>query len=97
MIALPVDDGQQTQGAGEEHRADERQPEHEFVRDHLRGGAQAAEQRVAVPGGIAAENDAVHPDTAERQDQQQADIEIGQEEVDVLGGEGDIRRPAERE
>ena len=71
--------------AGAEDDADEREAEGELVADHLRGGAERAEQRVLVVRRPAGERDAVDADGGDAEDDEQADVDVGDlEEVDAL-------------
>ena len=89
----------QAERAGQHEDADQRQAEDDLVGDDLGGGAEAAEERVAVGRGVGAEDDAVDPDRAEGEDEEGPDVEIGGEEVDLApedldrAAEGDDRRP----
>src|SRR5690606_21468122 len=82
--------------------ANQREPQHDLVGDHLGGGAEPTEQGVAVRGGPGSEDDAVHAGGADREDEQGADVEIGDVEVDVAAeeldgaAEGDHRRRQQR-
>ena len=75
---------------GAEDHSYQRQPEREFVADHLRGGAERAEERVLAVGAPARESDAVDADAGDAEDDQQTDVEVRDlEEVDAVHhGEG---------
>jgi len=60
--ALLLDYGVEVERAGDEHDADERQAQAEFVGDHLRRRAQAAHQAVLRVGRPAGERYAVDAD-----------------------------------
>ncbi len=82
---LAVDDVAQVERAGAEHDADQREAERELVADDLRGGAQRAEQRVLVVRRPAGERDAVDADGGDAEDDQQADVDVGDlEDVDAV-------------
>ena len=71
--------------AGAKDDADQRKPERELVADHLGAGAQRAEQRILVVRGPAGERDAVDADRGDAEDDQQADIEVGDlEHIDAV-------------
>ena len=98
---LGDDDVAQAERAGQDEDADQGEPEDDLVGDDLRGRAEPAEQRVAVGRGVGAEDDAVDADRAEGEDEEGADVEVGDEEVDVAaedldraaeGDHGDARR-----
>ena len=57
--------------------ADEREAEGQLVADHLRGGAERAEQRELVVRRPAGERDAVDADGGDAEDDQQADVDVG--------------------
>ena len=61
----------------EEHRR-EGQAHRDLVGDHLRAGAQPAEQRVGRAGGPAGQHDAVDADRGDRQDEEHRDRQVGQ-------------------
>src|SRR6185503_15453771 len=50
----------------------------QFVADHLRGAAQAAQKRVLVVGSPAAERDAIDAHGGNREDDEQTDIDVGE-------------------
>ena len=89
---LGADDIAQAKRAGAKDDADQRKAEGEFVGDHLRGGAQAAEQGELVIRAPARERDAVDADRRDAKDDQKADIDVRDiEHVDA----GDAVRRAE--
>ena len=55
-----------------------RERHRQLVADHLRRAAQSAQQRVLVVRSPAGERDAVNAHRGERQDEQHADVQIGQ-------------------
>src|SRR5229473_5591925 len=59
-VGLSVNDVAQAELSGHEQHADYGHGEREFVADHLRGAAQAAEQRIFVVGGPSGEGETVH-------------------------------------
>ena len=64
--------------------ADQREAEGELVADDLGGGAERAEERVLVVRAPAGERDAVDADGGDAEDDEQADVEVGDlEEVDA--------------
>ena len=84
MGGLAVDDVAQAERLGAQHDADQREAEGELVADHLRGGAERAEQRVLVVRGPAGERDAVDADGGDAEDDEQADVEVGDvEDIDA--------------
>ena len=62
---------------GAEDDADQREAKGELVADHLRGGAEAAEERELVVRRPAGERDAVDADRRDAEDDEQADVEVG--------------------
>ena len=88
--------------AGVEEHRDEGQAHRDLVGDHLRRGAQGAQQRVGGARGPSGEHDAVDADRGDRQDVEHRDREVGQlqrgdhaEDRD-LGTERDDRQGQER-
>ena len=55
----------------------EAQPHRDLVGDHLRAGPEAAEQRVLAVGRPARERDAVDAQRADREDEEEADRQVG--------------------
>ena len=85
MRRLDVDDVAEPQRAGSDDDADERETECELVAHHLGAGAQSTEQRVFVVRRPAGERDAINADGGDAENDQQADIEIGNlKHVDAL-------------
>src|ERR1700690_1190011 len=67
----------QTEASRDDQGSDKRQPERDFVADHLRAGTQATEQRVLIIGGPAGERDSVNAHRSNAEYNQQADVEVG--------------------
>ena len=85
MGGLAVDDVAQVERLGAEDDADQREAERELVADHLRGGAEGAEQGELVVRRPAGERDAVDADGGDAEDDEQADVEVGDlEHIDAL-------------
>ena len=83
---LLLDDDAQVERAGAQDDADEREAEGKLVADELRGGAQRAEQRVLVVRRPAGEGDAVDADGGDAEDDEQADVDVGDlKEVEAVG------------
>ena len=104
---LLLDDDAEIERAGAQNDADEREAEGELVADQLRRGAQRAEQRVLVVRRPAGERDAVDADGGDAENDEQADVDVGDfKEVEAVGadagraegndGDGD-ERAAERD
>ena len=82
---LLLDDDAQVERLRAQHHADQREAQRQFVADQLRGGAQRAEQRVLVVRRPAGERDAVDADGGDAENDQQADVDIGDlEEVHAI-------------
>ena len=77
MRRLAVDDVAQAERLRAENNADQREAKREFVADHLRGSAEAAEQGELVVRRPARERDAVDADRRDAEDDKQADVEVG--------------------
>ena len=71
------DDLPQAECSRDQYHADNREAERELVTDHLCGGAQTAEQRKLAVRRPAGESDAVHTKRGDRQDEEHADVEVG--------------------
>ena len=56
-------------------------PMRELVADHLRGAADAAEERILRIRRPAGEHDAVNADAGDREDEEQADVHIGDDHL----------------
>ena len=85
MRRLAVHDVAQAQRAGAEHDADQREAESQLVADHLRAGAQRAQQGILVVRRPAGERNAVDADRGDTEDHQQADVEVGDlEQIDAV-------------
>ena len=74
---LRVDDLAQVEAAGLEHDAHQREAHEHFVADHLRRRAHAADQRVLAVRRPAGEHHAVGAHRRHREEDQQADREVG--------------------
>ena len=61
-----------------QQRRGDRHRHGQLVADHLRRAAQAAEQRILIVRRPAGQRDAVHAHAGEAQDEQHADVEIGE-------------------
>ncbi len=104
---LLLDDDAQIERAGAENDADEREAERQFVADELRRGAERAEQGVFVVRRPAGEGDAVDAHGSDAENDEQADVDVGDlEEIEAVrahagraeGNDGDgDERAAERE
>ena len=82
---LLLDDDAQIERSGAEHDADQREAERQFVADELRRGAQRAEQGVFVVRRPAGESDAVDADGSDAENDEQADVDIGDfKEIDAV-------------
>ena len=90
--ACAADDLRRRHRAGVEEDRDDRQPHRDLVADHLRGAAQAAEQRVRRARGPAGQHDAVHAHRRAGEDDQDADRGVGQLQRRALA-EDAHRRP----
>ncbi len=77
MSALAVDDVAEREGLGAKDDADQRKAEGELVADHLGGGTEAAEEGELVVRGPAGEGDAVDADGGDTEDDEEADVEVG--------------------
>ncbi len=77
MGGLVVDNIAQAEGAGKQHDADQREAEGKFIADQLSTGAQCAEERVLVVRGPAGERNSIDPYPGNSQQNQQADIYVG--------------------
>ena len=74
-----------------QHDAEHGQRQRDLVRDELRARAHRAEQRELRLRRPAADDGAVDPDRAEREDQDQADRDVGDLTVDLVAED---RQPA---
>ena len=97
---LRLDDRRGRHRPGVEEDRGEGGAHRDLVGDHLRAGAQAAEQRVRRAGGPAGQHDAVDADRGHREDVEHRDRQVGQlhrgavaEDRDLVAGraEGDHR------
>ena len=78
VARLGIDDRGQVHAAGRDQHADQGEAHRDFVADHLRRGAQRAEDGVLRVRRPAAEDDAVHAHRGHRQQRKQAGIDVGQ-------------------
>src|ERR1700722_2527401 len=85
--ALMAADGLQVEGAVSHDDGENREAEGDFVGNHLRGGADAAEQGETVIGGPSAEGNAVNADADGSEDIERADVEIGRLQVDGIAAD----------
>ncbi len=74
---LAVDDVAKAKGLCAKYDADKRKAECELVADHLRGGAKAAKESELVVRRPAGERDAVDADRGDAEDDEQADVDVG--------------------
>ena len=74
---LAVDDVAKAERSCAENDADERKAQGELVADHLRGSAEAAEESELIVRRPAGECDAVDADGGDAEDDEQADVEVG--------------------
>src|SRR5205085_2863453 len=93
--ALLLDNRVEVERARYEDDADEREPQRQLVRDHLRRRAQAAHQTVLRVGRPARERDAVDADGRDAEDVEERDVEARDDEVE-LAYEGQRHLGAER-
>src|SRR5581483_6792883 len=91
---LRLDNAAQAEGAGQNQHADERQPERDLIADHLRAGAQRAEQRIFAVRGPAGEGNAIYTDGGDAEDDQQRNVGI--RNLQRRAHTGDIDRGPER-
>ena len=75
-LLLGFHDFAQAEGAAQQHDAHDRQPHEHFVGDHLRPGAQAAEQGVLVVAGQPAEQHPIDGHRGHGQEEQHADVQV---------------------
>ena len=68
-----------------QHDAQHGQAQRDFVADHVGGGAEAAEERVLVVARPAADDHAVHRQRQHGEDEQHADVEVGDLERLAVG------------
>src|SRR5262249_41894512 len=80
---LRGDDLPQAEAARQKEDTDDRHGERKFIADHLRGAAQAAEERVLVIRGPAGKGDAVDAERGNRKKGENADVQIGDTEINV--------------
>ena len=77
VMALLLDQNVQVERAKHHDDAQNRQPQGNFVGDHVGGGAQPAEEGIFVVAGPAADDDAVDRQGQHRQDEENADVQAG--------------------
>ena len=83
-MALRLDDADHAERAGDQHHAHQRERHRDFVADELSRRAQAGEQRKLAVRGVARQDDPVDADRGDADDIQQADIDIGDVERDLV-------------
>ena len=76
----------QVERARAEQHGDDDKADRDFVGDHLRGRAQRAQERIFRVRGPAAHDDAVDAERRDREDIENADIDVGDDPA--------VRRPA---
>ena len=69
------------QRSREQQHADRGEAHRQLVRDHLRSGAEAPEQRILVVRGPARERDRVDAQARHGEEQEQPDVDVGDEKV----------------
>src|SRR5262249_36816125 len=85
--ALAFDNALKAEGVHHEQNANDGHGEGEFVANHLRGAAQAAEQGILGIGSPASKGDAVYAESGDGEKNQKADVWIGNPEIDFLAEE----------
>ena len=98
--ALRLDDLRGRHRPGVQEHADEGEPHRDLVGDHLRRGAQAAEQRVRRAAGPAGQHDAVDADRRDGEDVEHGHRQVGELQVGLVTEDGDLgteRHHRERE
>ena len=90
---LAVHDVGQVHGACRDDHTDDDQTDGDLIRDHLRGRAKRAEERVFGVGGPAAHDHAVDLQRGDREDIEDGHVDVGQHPTFVEGdhGPGDHR------
>src|SRR6266478_1370465 len=86
-VGLSVNDVAQAELSGHEQHADYRHGQREFVADHLRGAAQAAEKRIFVVGGPSGEGETVNAQSRDGEECEDADVEVDDAEINVVSFE----------
>ena len=81
---------------GHEHRHHDRDAGRDLVGDDLRGGAHAAEERPLGVRRPAGEQDADHDERGDRDDVEDADVEVGRDEALAEGQRHEDEREARR-
>ena len=77
MCPPGIHDVAQAEAAGEDQHADQRKPKRDLVADHLRDGAQRAQQGILAVRRPSRQRHAVHADRSNAEDDQQADVDVG--------------------
>ena len=67
----------QAEAAGQDQDADQEDAHRQLVRDHLRGGAQRAEQGIVVVAAPAGQDDAIALDAGDGENPQETDADVG--------------------
>jgi hypothetical protein len=89
--ALRLHDLAEVERVDEQQRSGQRERQRQLVADHLRRTAQAAQQRVLAVGGPAAERHAINAQRRDGQNEQDADVEVGQPQVGLHAEDLDLR------
>ncbi len=76
-VRLRVDDGRQVERTDQQQHGDDHEADGDFVGDHLRRRAQRAEERILRVRRPAAHDDAVDAERRDREDVEDADVEVG--------------------
>ena len=93
---LGGDDRPERQASRGHHDGNERQGQGDLVGDHLGAGADPAEQRVLGAARPARQHDPVHRQRPHRQHPEEADVEVGDLEGDVMAEEHHRRAEGDR-
>src|SRR6266700_2862375 len=89
---LIADDLGETKTVGHENDAHNGHGHREFVADHLRGAAQAAEKRILTVRSPSGECDTVDAECGDGKKNQQADVGISDPQVNIVAEEFDGKR-----
>ena len=84
VAALRVDDVVERQRIADHQHRRQREPVRELVADHLRRGAQPAEQRILAVRAPAGEDDAVDAHRGDGEEHEDADVDVGRLQLDLL-------------
>jgi hypothetical protein len=85
VVGLVLDDLAEVEFAEIEQHRNDREAERDFVGNHLRGGAHAADERVFRVGRPAGQGDAINGERGDGENEQRADIEIRDDEFSRCG------------